>query len=79
VSDKLKLALLGLLWDETRTANARGNLRKNLTELRRLVGPCLIITRQAVGFSQDAAYWLDVEAFEARLGRPNHLPPCSYG
>ncbi len=79
MSDKLELALIGLFWGETRTGNARGNLRKSLTELRRLVGPCLIITHQAVGFSQDAAYWLDVEAFEARLGRPNHLPPRSYG
>ena len=38
-------ALIGLLWGDSTEANARANLRKSLSELRRLVGPVVIITR----------------------------------
>jgi DNA-binding SARP family transcriptional activator/predicted ATPase len=60
-------ALAGLLWGDSPEANARTNLRKALTHLRRLVGPHLSITRQAVAFNREPPYWLDVERFEAKV------------
>ncbi|MGD8624776.1 MAG: BTAD domain-containing putative transcriptional regulator, partial [Anaerolineae bacterium] len=64
----LRPSLAGLLWGEMPEANAQNNLRKALSNLRRLVGPHLAITRQAVAFERDSAYWLDVEAFESLAG-----------
>ena len=61
----LRPSLAGLLWGEMPEANAQNALRKALSNLRRLVGPHLAITRQAVTFNRDSAYWLDVEAFES--------------
>ena len=58
-------ALAGLLWGDMPEAKALTNLRKALANLRRLVGPHLIITRQTVAFNRDAPYRLDVELFEA--------------
>jgi predicted ATPase/DNA-binding SARP family transcriptional activator len=60
-------ALAGLLWGDMPEADALMNLRQALTNLRRLVGPHLNITRQQVAFNHDSPYWLDVERFEARL------------
>ncbi|MBL7063653.1 MAG: tetratricopeptide repeat protein [Anaerolineae bacterium] len=57
-------ALAGLLWGEMPEANALMNLRQALANLRRLVRPHLLITRQAVEFNRDSPYWLDVEEFE---------------
>jgi DNA-binding SARP family transcriptional activator/predicted ATPase len=64
----LRPSLAGLLWGQLPEANAQNNLRKALSNLRRLVGPHLAITRQAVAFKRDSAYWLDVEAFESLAG-----------
>jgi predicted ATPase/DNA-binding SARP family transcriptional activator len=64
----LRSTLVGLLWGETSEASGRNNLSKALTNLRKLVGPHLSITRQAVAFNRDAAYWLDVELFEGLVG-----------
>ena len=47
-------ALAGLLWGEMPDDNARTNLRKALSNLRRLVGPHLSIERQAVAFNRDS-------------------------
>ena len=60
--------LAGLLWGDMPEDKARMNLRKALTNLRRLVGPHLDITRQAAALNRDSAYWLDVEVFEDRIG-----------
>ena len=57
--------LAGLLWGDMPETRARTNLRKVLTNLRRLVGAHLIITRQTVAFNREAPYRLDVELFEA--------------
>nr|NIR03520.1 SARP family transcriptional regulator [Gemmatimonadales bacterium] len=57
--------LAGLLWADMPEADARTNLRQVLSNLRRLVGPHLDITRQSVAFKRDSSYWLDVEAFHA--------------
>ncbi len=59
--------LAGLLWADKSEARAKANLRKSLSNLRRLFGNALIITRQSVAFNRDSAYWLDVEAFESAL------------
>src|SRR5918998_2903392 len=60
-------ALAGLLWGEMPDEDARATLRQALTNLRRLVGPPLTITRETVAFDRASPYWLDVERFEAHL------------
>jgi len=60
--------LSGLLWGEATEANARGGLRKGLADLRRQVAPHLTITRQQVAFNHESPHWLDVEAFNWRIG-----------
>jgi predicted ATPase/Tfp pilus assembly protein PilF len=60
-------ALAGLLWGEMPEAAAQTNLRQALSNLRRLVGSHLRITRHTVAFDREAPYWLDVEAFEAEI------------
>jgi predicted ATPase/DNA-binding SARP family transcriptional activator len=64
----LRPALAGLLWGDMPETVAMTNLRKALANLRKLVGLHLDITRQAVAFNRDNAYWLDVEQFEANAG-----------
>jgi DNA-binding SARP family transcriptional activator len=58
--------LLDLFWDKMRETDAAANLRTVLSNLRRLVGEHLTITRQTVTFNRDQAYWLDVDIFEAQ-------------
>jgi adenylate cyclase len=57
--------LAGLLWGDMPEVNARANLRRELSVLRRTVGEHLIVTRQEVVFNRDTRYRLDVELFEA--------------
>lgn len=57
--------MAGLLWGGMPEANARANLSKALSTLRRLFAPHLTITRQTVGINRASEYWLDVEAFES--------------
>ncbi|MBV7328144.1 AAA family ATPase [Chloroflexi bacterium TSY] len=63
-----RATLATLLWGDMPEATARTNLRKALAHLRRSVGAHLKITRQAVAFNQENAYWLDVADFEAKVG-----------
>jgi DNA-binding SARP family transcriptional activator len=67
-------ALAGLLWRDCTEANARSNLRKVLSELRRRVPSHLTITRADVAFDRASSYWLDVEAFERGIGRALAVP-----
>jgi DNA-binding SARP family transcriptional activator len=60
-------ALAALLWGEMSDADAKMNLRQCLTNLRKLLAPHLLITRDSVEFNFDAPYALDVEAFEHKL------------
>ena len=60
-------ALIGLLWGESTEANARASLRKSLSDLRRLAGPFVTLTRQEVSRNQEAPTFLDVQAFECAL------------
>jgi predicted ATPase/DNA-binding SARP family transcriptional activator len=66
-----RAALAGLLWGELPEPDARMNLRNAIANLRRLVGPHLIITRETLAFDRSAPYWLDVELFQANLQPPD--------
>ncbi|NKQ36217.1 MAG: NACHT domain-containing protein [Chloroflexi bacterium] len=59
--------LATLLWPETTEPKALKNLRDILSNLRKLAGAHLDITRQTAAFRRDAAYFLDVEEFSALL------------
>lgn len=60
-------ALAGLLWGELSEADAKSNLRQALANLRKLVEPYLLITRDSVAFEPTLPYTLDTLAFEQRL------------
>lgn len=60
-------ALAGLLWGSAPDSRARISLRRALSNLRRLVGEHLHITRKTVALRQDANYRLDVDRFDALL------------
>ncbi len=64
----LRPALAGLLWGELPEASAQNCLRKALSNLHKLLGPYVDISRDAVAFNRNSTYWLDVEAFEAGVG-----------
>lgn len=56
-------ALAGLLWADSPEDQARASLRQVLSNLQKLVGPFLHVTRQYVEFDRDSSHWLDVHAF----------------
>lgn len=60
-------ALAALLWGELADADAKNNLRQTLSNLRRLLDPYLLITRDTVALNPEASISLDVAAFEGRL------------
>ncbi|MBI5303426.1 MAG: tetratricopeptide repeat protein [Chloroflexi bacterium] len=60
-------SLAALLWGEMSDADAKTNLRQCLTNLRKLLEPHLLITRDTVEFNFDAPYALDIELFEQKL------------
>ena len=60
-------ALAALLWGEMTDADAKNNLRQTLSNLRKLVDPHLIITRETVGWNTAVPYILDVAQFENQL------------
>ncbi len=62
--------LAGLLWGEMPETEAKANLRTALSNLKKLVGPYLVIERDVVTFNRDSPYRLDVELFESALSRP---------
>ena len=63
---QLRPALSALLWGDMAEADARVNLRMALSNLRRLVGSHLVITRQTVAFNQESLVELDVETFSQK-------------
>jgi DNA-binding SARP family transcriptional activator/predicted ATPase len=71
-----RAALAGLLWGDLPEEKAAAGLRVALSNLRKLVGPHLAITRHAVAFDREQSYWLDVEAFRAAVAKGDitHLP-----
>jgi DNA-binding SARP family transcriptional activator/predicted ATPase len=62
-----RTALAGLLWGDLAEENAAAGLRVALSNLRKLVGPHLAITRHAAAFDRGQPYWLDVEAFRTAV------------
>ncbi|MBN1483863.1 MAG: tetratricopeptide repeat protein [Chloroflexia bacterium] len=67
-------ALAGLLWGEMAEADARNNLRQALSNLRKLAGPYVTITRTTTAFHGESPYTLDVEQFERHLGDAETAP-----
>ncbi len=69
--------LANLFWGDSTEQKAKKNLRDALSNLRKLVEPHLLITRQTVAFNRDSDYQLDVERFENDLkdlaGPPDRL------
>lgn len=66
--------LAGLFWGEMPEAQARRNLTKSLTVLRRLLTPFLIIEAQRVGFDPDVEFELDVRQLETAVSSPHATP-----
>ncbi len=59
--------LAGLLWGELSDADARNNLRQAIANLRRVLEPYLLITRETVELNPALPCSLDVAEFEQRL------------
>ena len=59
--------LAAMLWPEASEKRANTSLRTALSNLRRLVGPYLEITRRTVTLNPEANCWLDVTQFDALL------------
>ncbi len=62
-----RAVLAGMLWADFPEDRAMNNLRKTLSNLRKLAGEFLDIERERVAFDQSSDYWLDVADFEAGL------------
>ncbi|MBX3086466.1 MAG: tetratricopeptide repeat protein [Anaerolineae bacterium] len=56
--------LAALFWGDMPDEDAATNLRQAVANLKRLLEPYLVITRQTLAFNREAAYWIDVEQFE---------------
>jgi predicted ATPase/DNA-binding SARP family transcriptional activator len=65
-----RLTIAGLFWGGMDDLYARRNLNRTLSDLTKLVGDHLIVTRQTLGFDRNRPYWLDVERFESALATP---------
>ncbi|MBV7332225.1 AAA family ATPase [Chloroflexi bacterium TSY] len=63
----MRPTLAGLLWGETPEAQARLSLNQTLSNLRKIVGSHLTITRQTVVFNTEIPHWIDVVAYETNL------------
>ena len=65
-----------LLWPDVGEAEARGNLRRHLHDLKRALPPApqempwLLLDATSVQWNPDAPYWLDVQEFEAAAALP---------
>ena len=69
--------LANLFWGDSTEQKAKKNLRDALSNLRKLVEPYLLITRQTAAFNRGSDYQLDVERFDHDLkdlaGPPDRL------
>ncbi|MCB0065046.1 MAG: AAA family ATPase [Caldilineaceae bacterium] len=54
-----RITLAGLLWPDAPDVVARKNLRDIISNLRKLLGSHLLITRQTMAFDVTQPYWLD--------------------
>jgi len=62
-----RATLATLFWGDSPDDVAANNLRQALTNLRRLLEPHVVITRQTVAFNGDSPLRLDVARFEAAI------------
>jgi DNA-binding SARP family transcriptional activator len=69
--------LAGLLWSDVPDATARKNLRDVLSNLRRLIGPYLLITRQTAGLNPEAPLTVDSQRLSAALSDPEDMAALS--
>jgi len=60
-------ALAELFWEERTQAQAISNLRVALSNLLMHLAPYVVITRDTVSLSPEAAIWLDVAELERKL------------
>jgi DNA-binding SARP family transcriptional activator/predicted ATPase len=75
--------LAGLLWPERPEAAARNNLRRTLSNLRRMIGdrtqgaePFLLVTHRTIRFNAASDAWIDAEVFGSLLAsRQQPSPP----
>ncbi len=70
-------SLAGLLWPEADEQHASKNLRDVLSNLRRLLGTHLLITRQSAGIDSNADVEIDVQAFERQLRTAQQSPTAA--
>jgi predicted ATPase/DNA-binding SARP family transcriptional activator len=56
-------ALMALLWGDMPEERADHGLRQALSNLQKLAGPQVTVTRQAISFNLDAPHYLDVAKF----------------
>jgi len=63
-------SLAALLWSDLPEEAARRNLRVELSRLKGLFGPYLIIERDSLAFNIKAGYTLDLAHFETKLRHP---------
>jgi WD40 repeat protein/DNA-binding SARP family transcriptional activator len=68
-------ALAGLLWSDVPDATARKNLRDVLSNLRKLIGPYLTITRQTVALDPQAPVQIDSVRLSASLAAAQLAEP----
>jgi predicted ATPase/DNA-binding SARP family transcriptional activator len=64
-------SLMSLLWGDMPEERAAHGLRQALSNLQKLAGPYLQVTRQSVAFNRDAPYYLDTEIFQDLLKQAN--------
>lgn len=67
-------ALLAVLWPEFAAEDGRNNLRRELSQLRALLGEdALAADRRQVAWSQQPGHWVDVAAFSAHIAAARSL------
>lgn len=69
-------ALAALFWGEMAETDAKNNLRQTLSNLRKLLEPYLLITRDAVQFDTAVPHTLDITQFEHHLARARDAAPA---
>jgi len=69
--------LAALLWSELLDTEARANLRVVLSNLRQLLSPYLLITRETVSLNSEFPAWIDVVAFQEALESYRTEPDAS--
>ena len=67
--------LAGLLWSHVPDSAARKNLRDVLANLRKLIGPYLVITRRTVSLHAGAPCWVDSQRLSAAVQAAQRVPP----